>query len=98
MQQMVIDEKLLVPLDYESGDLSPSIKQFRPTLFKDDEKFCCLLGPDFDRGIFACGATEEEALSTWEEEFKQRLTSTGEDDEIAKYIRDTLATKKDDVW
>ena len=98
MKQMAIDESLIVPLDYEVPGLSAAIRQFKPILYKEGELFCCILGPDLEQGIYSCGATEDEALKNWDAAFKDRLKSKGEDDELAQYLKDTLATSKNDVW
>lgn len=98
MKQMPIDESLLVAFDYDAPGLSAAVRQFKPALYKEEELFCCLLGPDTEDGIYACGATEDEALKNWDIAFKERLKSKGENDEVAQYIKDTLATSKKDVW
>lgn len=98
MQQVVINEELIVPLDYESPELSSSVRQFKPTLYKEGELFVCVLGPDAEQAIYGRGATEDEALTNWEADFKDRLKSKGDDDIVAQYIKDTLATSKKDVW
>ncbi len=98
MKQMAIDESALVAVDYDAPELSAAIRQFKPALYKNEELFCCILGPDEEEGIFACGATEDEALKNWDSAFKDRLKSKGENDEVAQYIKDTLATSPNDVW
>ena len=98
MQQIVIDEELIVPLDYESPQLSKAVKQFKPTLYREGEAFVCVLGPDKEQAIYGHGVTEDEALKNWGEEFKERVKSKGENDVVAQYIKDTLATSKKDVW
>lgn len=98
MKQLSIEEHCIVPLDYDSLEFSPAVRQFRPTLYRDAESFCCILGPDHEHAIEGCGSTEDEALKMWEKAFKERLKSTGEDDELVQFIRDTLATSKEDVW
>lgn len=98
MKQMAVDENLVVNVDYESGSLSAAMRQFKPVLYREGEQFCCLLGPGPDTGIFACGATEDEAISRWDQAFKERLQSRSDGDEVATFIRDTLATSKKDVW
>jgi hypothetical protein len=98
MQQIVIDEDLIVPLNYESKELPGSIRQFKPTLYKEGDAFVCVLGPDVEQAIYGRGATEDEALQNWEADFKDRLKSKGDNDVVAQYIKDTLATSKKDVW
>ena len=98
MQQIVIDESLVIPLDYESKRLHGYVRQFKPTLYKEDEIFICVLGPDEDHAIYGRGATEDEALQNWEAAFAERLKSKGEEDTVAQYIKDTIATSPKDVW
>lgn len=98
MKQMVIAEDMIIPLNYDSPGLSSAVKQFKPTLFKDGESFSCVLGPDYEQAIIGSGITEDEAIKNWGIAFKERLKSKGEDDAVAQYIRDTLATSKKDVW
>jgi hypothetical protein len=98
MKQMTIDEHDLITLDYESPNLPRAVKEFRPTLYKNDEMYCCILGPDPEEGIFGRGATEDEAIQSWNNAFKERLQSKSKSDEVLQYIRDTLATSPDDVW
>ena len=98
MKQILIGEDLIVPIDYDSLEYSAAIRQFRPTLYKQDEQFCCILGPDQEQAIYATGATEDEAIKNWNIAFKERMKSKAEDDEIAQYVRDTLTTSKNDTW
>ncbi len=98
MKQMNIDENLVVNIDYTDSALSAIVRQFKPVLFKDGELICCLLGPDRDQGIFGCGSTEDEAIKNWEDAFRERFESNNEEDEVAAYIKDTLAISKKDVW
>ncbi len=95
---MTIDEHYVIPMDYESPNMPKAVKEFRPTLYKDDEMYCCILGPDPADGIFGSGATEDEAIRSWNDAFKERLQSKSKSDEVLQYIRDTLATSPDDVW
>jgi hypothetical protein len=98
MQQMNIDESKLVPINFESSDVPPAVRQFKPTLYKDGELFCCILGPDIEQGVHACGVTEDEAINEWTAALKERMQNTNPDDAVALYIKDTLATSKNDVW
>ncbi|HKO81749.1 MAG TPA: hypothetical protein VJU78_15195 [Chitinophagaceae bacterium] len=98
MQQIAIDEDLIVPLDYDSPELSRAVRQFKPTLYKDGDAFACILGPDSEQAVYGQGITEDEALKNWEADFKSRLKSKGDNDEVAQYIKDTLAISKKDVW
>jgi len=95
---MTVDEHNIIPLDYESHKLPRAVREFRPTLYKNDEMYCCIPGPGIEDGIYATGATEDEAVRSWNIAFKERLQSKSKDDEVLQYIRDTLATSADDVW
>ena len=95
---MLIEEDRIVTLDYDSAQLPRSVRQFQPTLYKEDESFICVLGPDLEQAVYGRGATEDEAIKAWEKDFKERLQSKGEDDSVAQYLRDTMATSKNDVW
>lgn len=98
MKQMSVDESLIVHIDYEDPALSSAVRQFKPVLYKEDELFCCILGPDREQGIYACGSTEDGAIRNWEDAFRERVKSKNDDDEIVLYIKDTLTTLKKDVW
>lgn len=98
MQQMNIDKSKVVPIDFESEDLPLPVRQFKPALYKEGELFCCILGPDPETGVYACGATEDGAINKWIAALNERMKNQNPDDKVALYIKDTLAASKNDVW
>ncbi len=58
-----------------------------PTVFKDGNSYCCLLGSDPQSGVFGCGATPEEAIKDWEKNLRTHLTSAGDQDEVVKFVK-----------
>lgn len=97
MQQLEIDEDLIVYLDYESDKLPPLVRQLKPVLFEEDDHFCCILGPDMEHAVMGRGATEDEAISNWTADCKQRMQNKNPDDTVAQYLRDTLSASKYDI-
>lgn len=91
-------EDSVIRFDYEAEGVAEPVKQFRPLIYQEDEKtVCVILGPDPQAGVFGCGCTVEEAVSDWVAHFKQVASHPG-DDEVSRYITDTLNTHKEDVW
>ncbi len=60
-------------MDYESLVLPPLFRQFQPAVFQDGDEFCCILGPDPERGIFGCAATLEQSIKDWEMQARERV-------------------------
>ena len=98
MQQMAVDGNSIVKIDYNSADLPFSVREFRPTVYKDRDGYNCLLGPDPEAGIFGTGVSIRQAVNDWDRSFSERLQRADPDDEVVQYIRDTRATHKKDVW
>ncbi|MGN6416380.1 MAG: hypothetical protein ACTHMC_02730 [Pseudobacter sp.] len=98
MQQMAVDEKSIVKIDYTSADLPFSVREFRPTVYSDREGYNCLLGPDTENGIFGTGVSIRQAVNDWDRSFSERLLQADPEDEVVQYIRDTRAIHKKDVW
>jgi hypothetical protein len=98
MKQMDIPEEDRITIDYENKDLPEAVRTLRPTLFKKDDAFCCLLGPDQQEGVFGCGATREEALLDWESNLRKRIIYHKPGDELAQFIEDSLNASAKDVW
>jgi len=58
---------------------------------------CVVPGPDLQEGVFGCGSTTEEALKDWDDHLKDRIGDHKED-EVARYIMDTLKASVNKVW
>lgn len=98
MEQMNVPEQMKVKVDYTHSDLPASVRTFRPLLFRDGKLYCCILGPDLERGVFGCGDTEKDAFIDWDRSYQLRRKSTNENDEVARYINDTLKSSVNKVW
>ncbi|WP_134089951.1 hypothetical protein [Olivibacter sp. XZL3] len=98
MEQMRIPQEMIVPFNYESQDLPRSVKELRPVIFQDGNDFCCVLGPDTRKGIFACGLSPQEALKNWQHNLDERIKNHPDDDEVAAYIIDALNASNKKVW
>lgn len=97
MQQMTVSEALLIKIDYDSVDLPAEVQEFRPTVYRDGELYCCLLGPDPELGIFGNGMTVREAVNNWVQDFNERLASPLADDEVVIFIQNNRAINSRDV-
>jgi hypothetical protein len=98
MEQMNVEESLKVKVDYSLPDLPPSVKKLQPLVWKEDNYYCCVLGPDPVEGIFGSGATPEMALADWDEQLVQRLATSALDNEVTEYIKDVLKADNTEVW
>lgn len=95
---MVIKDEAVVPVNYESLDLPATVRQFKPTVFKEGNMYCCILGPDRQKGVFASGSSVKEAIRNWDANVHIRLNRHKEDDEVARFMLDSLSVSKKDVW
>jgi hypothetical protein len=91
MRQMNLGGLQAVPVDYEAADIPPSVKEFKPAVFKDGPSFCVLLGPDPQTGVFGCGDTTDDALVDWDKHLQERARNPKDGDDLDEYIQDTLA-------
>lgn len=66
MKQMKVESLEKVEIDTIWSNLPKSYHKLRPAIYRDDNIFCCLLGPDNQEGIFGCGDTAEEAIRDWD--------------------------------
>lgn len=98
MEQMIVDQAVLVDMDFTAADVDRTLKTLQPVVYRDGEQFCCHLGPDMDQGILGKGDTPEAAIDDWKAALKQRVQSAGEDDELANFVKDSLNFSKNDVW
>lgn len=89
---MKIDKSLIVPID--NLKVPASVAALRPTLFKDGNSYCTILGPDPSIGIFGCGNTPEAALADWDKHLKECLEQPANNDPVAKYAKEKLESAK----
>lgn len=95
---MNIPQACQVRLDYEANDLSLNVRELRPVLFKEENQYRCLLGPNMQQGIVGAGNTPDEALADWEAQLKERMADPPQDDEVALYAVDLLKASNKKVW
>ena len=81
MKQEKKDNKQIINVEY-SGAASLLL----PTLYKQDEMFYCLLGPNNSEGVFGSGTTPERAIKNWDDNLKKHLATAGPDNEIVQYV------------
>jgi hypothetical protein len=92
MNQMKINPEALISVDFKNQDLPTSVQHFKPTVFKDGDAFCVILGPDPQEGIFGCGNTLEEALRDWDHHLSDEIDDPTENNETTRYVLDNLNT------
>jgi hypothetical protein len=98
MIQMTIDPELVVDFDFTKPEVNRTLKNLQPVVYRNGDKFNCLLGPDLEQGILGTGSTPEEAIYNWEAKLQERIQDPAEDDEVSEFVIDTLRMTKDDVW
>jgi len=98
MEQMNVKEEKKIFIDLNDADIPNSVRVFRPLLFKEENKFYCVLGPNLQEGVVGSGITIMEALLDWDKNVKKCIQSPDLEDPVVEYIIDTLNTSKDDVW
>jgi hypothetical protein len=98
MEQMNMEGMNVIPLNYEDPALPAAVRDFRPAVYLDDSGYCCILGPDPQRGIFGRGGSQQEAIADWLQQFNERIDHPAAGDELAKEIIDSMSISKKDVW
>lgn len=97
MVQMKIDERHVVPLNYDNIFHPKSVRVMKPVLFKVGELFCCLLGPDPKCGIFGYGNTMRAALWSWNLHFQEQLKKPTVDAKVMDYVYGSMVLEKLDL-
>ena len=90
MQQFSVPADMKVNIDYSDPSLPNSVSFFKPLVVQDGKGYCVILGPDPQLGVFGCGDTPKEALLDWERNLKERVKHPEKDDEVVKYIIESL--------
>ena len=98
MEQMRIAADKVVPIDYEAAELPLEIKELRPVVYQEETSYWCLLGPDPQRGILGNGESVPDALEDWLHMLRKRLAQADENDDVANFVRDSLAASNRNVW
>lgn len=90
MEQFNVQEDRKVAVDFSDPALPRAAKTFRPLLFMEGETFCCVLGPDLHSGVVGRGETIDQAIAEWDKNLQDRIRHHSEEDELARYISETL--------
>lgn len=98
MEQMNVDEAAKVVIDYSAVPLPKSAGILQPLIYRKDENYCCVLGPEPSTGIFGTGSTPQEAIVDWDVALTARLATAGDDDEVIQYVRDVYKAGNTEVW
>ena len=97
MTQMQIDQRNVIPLNYNDIIHPKSVRVMKPTLFKVGELFCCLLGPDPKSGIFGTGNTMRAAVWSWNLHFHEQLKDPTVDPKVMDYVYGSMVLEKMDL-
>ncbi|MVT08493.1 hypothetical protein [Chitinophaga tropicalis] len=64
-------EKEDVHVDYTTENIPDSVKNFRPTVFRDGDEYCCILGTE--EAVVGTGNTVEEAMNDWDRAYQMKV-------------------------
>lgn len=95
MQQMKINEDQKVCIDLDDPEVPQTVRILKPVVYKEDNSYCCLLGPDPQNGVFSTGDTPLEAIRNWAGNLEARVSDCGLHKETADYIRAVLNNSKE---
>src|SRR5678815_3620447 len=90
MEQFNVPEEMKVKVDYSDPTLPAAAKLFKPLVVLDGDSYCCIFGPDPQQGILGCGNSPKEALRDWDKHLRERVRQADKNDEVLKYIVETL--------
>jgi hypothetical protein len=90
MQQMNVPEEKKIELDFDDKSLPEAIRTLQPLLFREENSYCCILGPSMKEAVVGRGNTVLAALDEWESNMRKRIIYHRKDDEIAQFIMDKL--------
>jgi hypothetical protein len=90
MEQMKINPEAVITVDFQNENLPTSVQQLKPEVFREEDAFCVILGPDPFAGIFGCGETLEEALRDWDNNLADEIENPTEGNETTRYILEIL--------
>lgn len=65
-------DKETVNIDFTAEGISAAVKNFRPYVYKDGDKYYCILGADKEHGIVGTGDTAELAMQDWERALNEK--------------------------
>lgn len=65
-------EKETVHIDYTREGIPESVKNFRPSVFRDGDNYHCILGNDKETAVCGSGQSVEEALLDWDHAYQDK--------------------------
>lgn len=71
MKQTSIDKEI-IHTDYTGEGIPESVKNFRPSIYRDGEMYHCILGTDKNTGVFGSGKSIEEAMREWDKSYEEK--------------------------
>ncbi|PST82725.1 hypothetical protein C7T94_08705 [Pedobacter yulinensis] len=98
MKQMNVPEDMKVTVDFQAAGISGKVRELQPLVFKDQDGYRCLLGPDLETGVVGSGETVDAAIADWTRNLDERLASGDRNDELGLYITEMLKMSNKDVW
>jgi len=93
MEQMNVGDEQKISFDFSRFRLPQYVGEFRPLLYKQGDRFCAVLGPDPQSGIFGCGDTPEDALINWNDELRENLRHPDLKNPVIQFVLDTISAK-----
>ena len=92
MEQMSMDGREVLAMDYHSRKLPGNVQKLKPSIYKDGDFYCCILGPDPQSGIFGRGSTPEEAIFNWESQLRDWIVTHPYGDALAQFVINRLSS------
>ena len=69
-------DKEVVRIDYSAADIPESVRNFRPDVYRDKDKYCLILGKG-EHAIISYADSVEEAMKRWDEAYWLKRYSDG---------------------
>ena len=84
MKQAEIPADIKINIDFKRPGIPFTADVLQPVIFKDGDKYGCVLGPDINTGISGFGDSPEKAIQEWDENLSRRIKLEGENDRVIK--------------
>lgn len=64
-------EKEKIEVDFVGDNVPDSVKNFMPDVYKDGDRYVCVLGSE-PNSVTGEGASVEEAMKSWDQAYQQK--------------------------
>jgi hypothetical protein len=91
MVQMSFEGLDKIEIDFTDPALPESVMILRPLLFYKEGGYCCILGPDPQRGVLGCGYSAKEAMSDFDQHLQELRNKPRADDEVSIFVASAYA-------